>query len=345
MPLYDVAGARYNVEQRGDGPPLLLLHGFTGSGRSWETVLADLSAHYRVLTIDLPGHGDTVMPDEPDRFTMQSVAADIDLLLHEIGYPEVLLLGYSMGGRLALYLAHHYPQRFPVLVLESTSPGLRTREEQEKRIASDENLAAYIESSGILPFVDYWEQIPLFATQYGRVVPEERRRLRQQRLENHPAGLASSLRGMGTGIQPSLWPVLGTIDQPALLIAGHEDVKFAAIARDMAGMMPNAMLALIPNAGHAVHLEQPQAYAGQVLGWLDNQRRNQLAHTEQNNERQSGQRHLLEPRVEGGQLVRSTNGNTIASKQGHSQEEEQIPSRRKGQRDVHESEDDGACQE
>ncbi len=243
MPLLDIDGARYYVEEAGDGPPLLLLHGFTGSGRSWQPLLADLSPHFRIITVDLPGHGLSVMPDDPNRYAMPMVAADIELLLHEMGYTQSALLGYSMGGRLGLYLAHHYPERFHALILESASPGLKTRPEQEARMAADEELATTIEASDIQSFVDKWERLPLFSTQCDRLSPEEQQRLRQDRLSRDPAGLASSLRGMGTGVQPSLWSALSEVAQPTLLIAGQEDTKFVGIAEEMASAMPEATLA------------------------------------------------------------------------------------------------------
>ncbi len=345
MPLLDINGARYHVAQVGDGLPLLLLHGFTGSGRSWQPLLGHLSHHFLVITVDLPGHGLSVMPDDPGRFTIPSIAADIDLLLREIGCTQTAVLGYSMGGRLALYLAAHYPDRFHRVILESASPGLKTQTEREARQAADEKLAARIEALGIRSFVEDWERLPLFSTQRDRLSPEAQHRLRQGRLRNDPAGLAKNLRQMGTGVQPSLWPALGTITQPVLLIAGRDDVKFMHIAEEMASAMPQATMAAVTGAGHTVHLEQPDTYVEWVIGWLSEQSRNELAGAEQTYKNQGGQRHLLEPRVEGRQVLRTRDGQAITNKQGHGQQKEQIPDRGERQDDVDQSKQNGACQE
>lgn len=345
MPTLSINGARYFVEQHGDGPPLLLLHGFTGSGRSWQPLFGELARHRRVITVDLPGHGRTVMPHDLRRFTMQAIATDLSSLLHELDCPETALLGYSMGGRLALHLALHAPDRFTTLILESASPGLKTMAGRAARAAADEQLALDIETAGIASFVDRWERLPLFDTQRTRLTAAEHDRLRRGRLSTDPSGLANSLRGMGTGVQPSLWPQLGETAMPVLLIAGEEDAKFAAIAGEMANEMPSATLALVPDAGHTVHLEQKQAYLKLLMAWLDDQGGDQLARAEKADKDERGQRHLLEPRIEGGQLLHPVNGQPVADEQRHGQQEQQIPARSERQRDVKQREKHGAAQE
>jgi 2-succinyl-6-hydroxy-2,4-cyclohexadiene-1-carboxylate synthase len=168
---------------------------------------------------------------------------------------------------LALYTALNQPFVFKSLILESASPGLKTKDERAARRASDEKLAQMIERDGIEAFVNYWESLPLWDSQKN-LAPEVRQQLRDQRLKNNPIGLANSLRGMGTGAQPSLWDKLPELNIPVLLIAGELDTKFVAIAQEMHSLLPNSRLVIVPNAGHTVHLEQPELYTQAITAFL-----------------------------------------------------------------------------
>lgn len=257
----------YGYMEQGEGEALLLLHGFTGSSASWARVLPELAERYRVIAVDLLGHGVSDAPAEAERYGMVPVAADIAALLDYLDIARAHLLGYSMGGRLALYLALLWPERWRSLVLESSSPGLAAAEERIERAAHDKELASFIEAKGIEAFVDYWEQLPLFASQQ-RLPAALQGKYRRRRLQNRPAGLAGSLRGMGTGVQPSQWERLDELALPTLLIAGALDEKFVAIAQKMARVIPGATLAMVPGAGHTVHLERPEMYLRIVGEWL-----------------------------------------------------------------------------
>jgi 2-succinyl-6-hydroxy-2,4-cyclohexadiene-1-carboxylate synthase len=257
----------YSYVEQGEGEAVVLLHGFTGSSASWGPVLPGLAERYRVVAVDLLGHGESDAPDDPGRYAMPRVAADIAALLDHLGVERAHLAGYSMGGRLALYLALASPERWRSLILESSSPGLATAEERAGRVASDEELAAFIEAEGMAAFVDNWERLPLFASQ--EMLPAAvRAQQRWQRLQNRPAGLAGSLRGMGTGVQPALWGRLPELALPALLLAGALDKKFVAIAQKMARLIPGATLAMVPGAGHTIHLEQPEMWLRVTREWL-----------------------------------------------------------------------------
>jgi 2-succinyl-6-hydroxy-2,4-cyclohexadiene-1-carboxylate synthase len=251
----------------GQGVPLLLLHGFTGSVQNWAGLQRALAAEARTIAVDLPGHGESSAPVEVARYEMAAVAADLCALLDHLEIRTAHLLGYSMGGRLALYLVLRHPGRWRSLILESASPGLATAAEREARVRQDETLAAFIEAEGIAAFVARWEALPLFASQ-KRLPQDVQQRHRAGRLANRAQGLAGSLRGMGTGTQPSLWAELSGLALPALLIAGAEDEKFAGIGRRMVARLPQAKLVLVSDAGHTVHLERPQAYADLVREWL-----------------------------------------------------------------------------
>jgi 2-succinyl-6-hydroxy-2,4-cyclohexadiene-1-carboxylate synthase len=267
MPIFTVDQTRYHYEEAGAGELLLLLHGFTGCTQNWREVMALLQPRMRVIAIDLPGHGQTEAPRDVSQFTLPVIARQLSAFIVDIVGSPVHVLGYSMGGRLALYLALHHSEHVHSLVLESASPGLASAEERAARMASDEALAQRIERDGIQKFVDEWTRLPLFASQ-AQVPVEARDRLRALRLQNDPAGLALSLRGMGTGVQPPLWDRLNEWRKPALLIAGEHDAKFVAINRQMAQRMPASTLRILPNAGHAVHFEHPHAYSQLMESFL-----------------------------------------------------------------------------
>jgi 2-succinyl-6-hydroxy-2,4-cyclohexadiene-1-carboxylate synthase len=251
-----INGVAYHAEQAGQGSPILFLHGFTGCGANWLPITDPLSAAYRVMTVDLLGHGRTASPPDPARYALQNAAADLIVLIQNTVNEPVHVVGYSMGGRLALYLALFYPQWVRGLVLESASPGLADPAEREARFIQDQALADRIERQGIVAFVAEWEILPLFATQ----TPAQREALRTQRLQNSPLGLANSLRGMGTGSQPPLWEKLPDLQTPTCLIVGEQDQKFCAINTQMRLHLPQSQLKIVPGAGHCVHLEQPQTY-------------------------------------------------------------------------------------
>lgn len=245
-------------------PTLLLLHGFTGSGASWDALRAQFPAQYTIITPDIVGHGSAPKPEHIDAYSMQQAA---EAILAQVA-GNFHLLGYSMGGRLALYMAVHYPQRVQSLILESASPGLKTQAEREDRKQRDDALADRIEQNGIAWFAEFWESLPLWDNQSAAL----KRALRAQRLQNDPRGLANSLRGMGTGVMPSLWDDLPRLSLPVLLLVGALDAKFLRINREMATRLPNAALHILPQAGHTVHAEQPGAYVQQVQEFLSQNR-------------------------------------------------------------------------
>ena len=256
-----------SVEQRGldKQPTLVLLHGFTGSAASWDEHLDTFAHHgFRVIALDMLGHGQSDAPIDARRYTIEHCEADILAVLNVLGVREgeAILLGYSMGGRIALYTA--FSGFFRALILESASPGLGDALERAQRKQSDEQLADRIERDGIEAFVAYWEHLPLFAS-LQRLPYKQQQRLHQQRLHNRALGLANSLRGVGTGVQPALQERLVTLTIPTLLIAGILDTKFCAIAQQMAHLLPQAHVCIVPDAGHTVHLEQPEQFDQLVI--------------------------------------------------------------------------------
>ncbi|PJF23390.1 MAG: 2-succinyl-6-hydroxy-2,4-cyclohexadiene-1-carboxylate synthase [Phototrophicales bacterium] len=253
---------RYVFTSQGRGFPLVMLHGFTGSELNWQ--MAAYTDQFEVIAPDLLGHGETESPIHANRYHIKAAARDIIALCDSLRLEKINLLGYSMGGRLALYLAVNYPERVHKLILESASPGLKTQAERDERRQRDEALAERIESEGIEAFVRYWESLPLWDSQTEAMKAQ----LRAIRLRHNPIGLANSLRGMGTGAQPSMWEFLPQLKMPVLLIAGALDEKFTTINQQMHTILPQSRLEVIPDAGHTVHLEKPNQFEKLVLEFL-----------------------------------------------------------------------------
>ena len=263
-------GLEFHVEVEGSGPPLLLLlHGFTGSVRSWDEVRSDLVRSARVVVVDLIGHGLTASPDDYRRYTLEWTARDLVALLDALDLETVNVAGYSMGGRVGLHFATRHPERVGRLILESASPGIEDEAERQRRIQSDEALAGRILERGIQAFVEEWERQPLLQPA-PHVSAERRAAQHAQRLNNEPQGLANSLRGMGAGQQVPLWSSLPDVRLPVALIVGEHDARYRDIAWRMLERLPAAALWNVPDAGHAVHLDQPRRFADLVTAVLDN---------------------------------------------------------------------------
>lgn len=267
MPKLLVDGLALNAERSGSGPPVVLLHGFTGSTSTWRALTAVLAPQFEVIAIDIVGHGASDSPASLERYAMRRCVDDLVEAVRQLGHERASWLGYSMGARTALQVAVHHPEAVNALVLEGVTPGLASAEERAKRVASDEALANRVEREGLEAFVDFWESISLWDTQAG-LPAETVTAIRSQRMGNTHAGLANSLRGMGTGAQEALHERLGEVDVPTLLLTGALDLKFSLIAEEMAKQMPSAQLAPIAGAGHAVHLEDPAAFTSAVVGFL-----------------------------------------------------------------------------
>lgn len=246
--------------QRVQAPAAVFLHGFAGSSRDWERFGEAVDRlGLRALAIDLPGHGDTECPADPARFTVEETARDLNALLELTGIAEAHWVGYSMGGRIALYTAARYPDRARSILAESASPGIEAEPDRAARRASDEALAREIVARGIEWFTDHWGAQPIFATQ-STLSERALAWVRDARLRNNPAGLAGSLRGAGQGTQPYLGPQIASLRCPALFLTGSLDAKYGALADAMAAAVPGARRITVPAAGHNVHLERPDAF-------------------------------------------------------------------------------------
>jgi 2-succinyl-6-hydroxy-2,4-cyclohexadiene-1-carboxylate synthase len=235
-------------------PNVVLLHGFTHTGASWDPVVAALGERYNVLAPDIRGHGSA---SDPVPVSLDAVLEDVATLAPA----NFTLAGYSMGGRIALHAGLALPDRIERLVLIGASPGIADPAEREARRKADDRLADEVETMTIEAFAERWAQTPVLAGQSPDVLAA----VNADRLRSQPAGLVRALRGLGTGALPSLWERLSEISVPVALVVGERDEKFRGIASEMAAALPQAETVVVPGAGHAVHLEAPGAVAG-VIG-------------------------------------------------------------------------------
>jgi 2-succinyl-6-hydroxy-2,4-cyclohexadiene-1-carboxylate synthase len=253
--------------RRGRGPAVVLLHGFTGSGQGMAEIAQLLEPDYETLALDLPGHGESADFALADADGFHECVDDLVATLVSAGHHRAHWLGYSMGARLALGCAVRHPGSVASLVLLGGRAGIADPIERAARWRVDAALAARIESMGVETFIDEWLSQPMFATlqrRGARFLAEQRR----QRIGNSARGLADSLRRLGPGAQPPLFDALPRVPVPVLLVAGALDRKFVALAHDLADRLPQAEIREIADAGHAAHLEQPEAFAHAVQDFL-----------------------------------------------------------------------------
>lgn len=249
-------------------PTIIFLHGFSGSGQTWREVTNYLKGEFQVVSIDLIGHGKSSVPVDFKRYQMVEQLADLEMIFKQLKLDNFTLVGYSMGGRVALAYASEYPARVKSLILESASPGLATEDEREARRKSDELLADRIMREGITSFVNFWENIDLFDSQKD-LSKERRERVRNERLSQREQGLSNSLLGIGTGSQPSYWRRIEEISMPVYLITGEYDKKFIGISQEMKKSIPNVHELTVENAGHAIHVEKPLLFATMIREYIN----------------------------------------------------------------------------
>jgi 2-succinyl-6-hydroxy-2,4-cyclohexadiene-1-carboxylate synthase len=267
---------QFTYQSQGDSshPTILFLHGFMGDRDDFKPAIAALSKQYYCVAIDLIGHGRTRIAhqnteQDSDRENYYTIQSNADFVINFLDFLRVsscFLVGYSMGGRLALYLTIHFPQYFQRVVLESASAGLKTDAERRDRLAKDRKLASTLENCTLENgdfqlFLEKWYQQPIFANL--RSHPNFSQML-AQRLNNAPPELAKSLRNASTGIQPSLWDKLAENAIPILLVAGELDVKFVQINQQMARLCKYAQLEIVPRCGHNVHFENPDLFIEKI---------------------------------------------------------------------------------
>lgn len=284
-----ICGMTWTVRVAGHGPPLLLLHGFSGSGLSWAG-LAGLGERFRAIVPDLPGHGGTGWdaapagdddvgaagaaieapatgaPDTRPRASVERTADDLAVIARRLGADRLDAVGYSMGARIALRLAIAHPDLVRRLVLEAPSAGIAGAAARAERAAADAERARLVVGKGIEAFAGRWEAEPVLAGE-AALAAAPRERQRAIRRANTPLGLAASLVHGGQGAMEPLQDRLAEVAAPTLVIVGAVDPARAR-AEEVAAGIPAARLAVVPGAGHAPHVERPERFHSLVLDFL-----------------------------------------------------------------------------
>ena len=259
----------YSLVHRNHKPVILFLHGFIGNLHEFEPVIELISPELSYLTVDLPGHGNTQVLAGNEYYTMENTAKGIINLLDDLQITQCCLVGYSMGGRLALYLTLNYPTRFSKVILESASPGLATETARLNRIKQDTQIARKLArintQQDFTTFLINWYSQPIFGPIKNH--PHFPFML-EKRLQNHPINLSKSLQFMGTGSQPSLWHQLTENQVPLLLLAGEYDQKFIDVNVEIARICTTARIEIINHAGHNTHLENTQQFIQKIIKFI-----------------------------------------------------------------------------
>jgi 2-succinyl-6-hydroxy-2,4-cyclohexadiene-1-carboxylate synthase len=244
-------------------PPLLLLHGWMGSCEDYTEIIGLLKSRFYCIAIDLPGHGKTEVVDEELGYDFVDTARGIIRLLDSLDIDRCAIAGYSFGGRLALYLALEFPDRFDRVMLESTSSGLATASDRQARIIHDRQIIDRLVTGDFSEFVKDWYQQSLFVgiDRHPNFLDLIDRRI----ATNKPSKLAKSLQFAGLGIQPYLGNRLKVCTRSISLIVGALDRKFVDLNQQIDRECPISTLKVVPDCSHNVHFQQPQAWIDFLL--------------------------------------------------------------------------------
>jgi 2-succinyl-6-hydroxy-2,4-cyclohexadiene-1-carboxylate synthase len=263
-----VRGISYHIDihQNDESlPGLVLLHGFMGSGENFTHLISELKSFCNPITIDLLGHGKTEGAELHYRFSTKEQVADVTKLISEQLTLPVFLYGYSMGARLALQLALHRPDLYKGLILESGTFGIEGETEQQARQALDARRSDAI-MGNFKGFLKEWTEMPLFNS--SNADPELIEKTKEIQKQQNPFWVANSLQGFGTGTMPCVRERLGELPMPVQLIVGEKDSKFLHINRQMEKEIPNSELSVVKEAGHRVHLDQPEHLITQIKNFI-----------------------------------------------------------------------------
>jgi 2-succinyl-6-hydroxy-2,4-cyclohexadiene-1-carboxylate synthase len=238
-----------------------------GSSSDWQNISENLSSDYYCMAIDLPGHGKSEIDNTENSYSIKRTAKYIIDFLQNNNTASCDFIGYSMGGRLAIYLAIKYPNYFNKIIIESAQPGILDLIERRNRKKLDHELSRKLEIMGLSEFLEFWYNQPIFATLKNH---KSFANLVNSRIKNDPRKLSKSLVEMGTGAQPSLWKDLIKITSPCLLIAGEFDLKYQKIFSKMHKEIYSSNFVIIKNCGHNTHFENPDEFIKVVKKFLNN---------------------------------------------------------------------------
>jgi 2-succinyl-6-hydroxy-2,4-cyclohexadiene-1-carboxylate synthase len=239
-------------------PPLLLLHGWMGCGEDYTELIELLRSRFYCIAIDLPGHGKTEVVGGDLGYSFVNTTIGIIQLLDSLGIDRCSIAGYSFGGRLALYLALEFPDRFDTVMLESISPGLETEIDRQTRVIQDWQIIDRLETDLFSDFVRDWYRQPIFV---GIDKHPNFNDLVQRRIDtNQPHNLIKSLEYAGLGMQPYLGDRLKNHTKLISLIVGELDRKFVTINQAINEKYPVTTIKIIPNCSHNIYFQNPQAW-------------------------------------------------------------------------------------
>ena len=256
----------YELTGSASSPVVVLLHGFMGSSKDWHEIMDLLVDSCLCLAIDLPGHGKSTGLKDPRAYTFSKASAQVVKVMEMTKAVPATVVGYSMGGRIALYVALQYRHACGKLVIESATAGIANEKERAKRKTLDHERARELSTGKFEDFLGTWYCQPVFETLAKN--PERLEAVIQKRLLNDPLELSQALDGMGVGMQPSLWDRLQELSVPALLLAGEKDSKYVDIVQSMAALLPKGRAAIVPEAGHNAHLEKPAFVAEHIRDFI-----------------------------------------------------------------------------
>ncbi|MFT5434676.1 MAG: 2-succinyl-6-hydroxy-2,4-cyclohexadiene-1-carboxylate synthase [Myxococcota bacterium] len=242
--------------------PVVLIHGFTGSPASWDSVVeglngVDLDLATWVSRVGLPGHGGRAAP---------SSLADSDAAIAAVIDAPALLVGYSLGGRLALHYALKHPAQVRGLLLFGARPGLPDDSARDARAEADRQLAIRLREDGLEAFADRWETLPLLRPRTASCAAITK--TRAIRRSHDAPGLASALEVFSPGRLPDLWPRLGELIAPATWVAGTEDADYMSMMRRAASHCSRGDFESVPGAGHDVLTDSPVQVADLICKYV-----------------------------------------------------------------------------
>jgi pimeloyl-ACP methyl ester carboxylesterase len=249
MPMLDRAGVKIRYEVSGDGPALILTHGYSSTGEMWAGQIAPLAEHFKVITWDMRGHGRTDYPRDQGQYSEAATVEDLAALLDAVGATQAIVGGLSLGGYMSLAFHATYPERTLALLIIDTGPGYKNDQARDGWNANAIKTAERYELNGL---------------------PDPARVSAEVRLARHrdATGLARAARGMLTQKNARVIESLPTVKVPAIVIVGANDTPFLAASDYMAAKIPGAKKVVIPDAGHSANIDQPEAFNAALLGFL-----------------------------------------------------------------------------
>jgi len=255
MPKINRDGIEIYYEVHGSGPPLLLTHGYSSTSAMWQGQIEALSKHHKLLLWDMRGHGQSDYPDDPRAYSEALTVADMAALLDEVGAHSAIVGGLSLGGYMSLAFYRAHPERVRALLIIDTGPGFKKDDAREAWNRRAHDTAERFEREGL-------------------AVLKSLSRERSSVSHRDASGLARAARGMLTQRDARVIELLPNIKVPSLIVVGADDAPFLAASDYMAAKIPAAQKVVIPAAGHAVNIDQPQAFIDAVLPFLDGLPRN-----------------------------------------------------------------------